>query len=222
MKSTTMPITIGLCGALLAFGVSGATAQFHGERKAPERVVKEKRADGSLVLDESGLTNNFETMKRMMRWIDNETIDGKEVEVHTGRLPLMGIDWESFQNLESGLVEFQVVGAIKMKTAATLKFGDLTIGAGNVAPDYPGLYSLWIRKVSADDWRLIFNHEADAWGTMHDPAQDVGEVPLTHTVDEAASTPSLMIDLEPNESGDGGLLKLGWGAHKWSVPFANS
>ena len=34
------------------------------------------------------------------------TIDGKEVEVHSGRLPLMGIDWESFQKMESGIVQW--------------------------------------------------------------------------------------------------------------------
>ncbi len=215
-RGLALTVAVLLSGGL----ASSLSAQFPGNPSGPKRIVKETLEDGSLVLDESGLTRGFAAMKRMLRYVDTESIDGKEVEVHSGRLPLMGIDWESFKKLDSGIVQFRAFAAIKMKTAAELRFGDVSIKPGNVSPDYPGLYSLWIRKVSDDDWRLIFNHDADSWGTMHDPSRDVGEVRLTHETEEGAN-PSFMIELEPNESG-GGLLRLGWGDHKWSVPYTTS
>jgi hypothetical protein len=205
-----------LCGAAVAVLALVGAVPGAAQRPKPERIVKEEREDGSLVLDESGLTKNFEVMKNALRNVDVDEIAGGEIEVHTPRLPTMGVDYESFVALDEGIVEFRVASAIKMRTETSLRFGDVAVTTGNVAADYPGLYSLWLRKVSDDDWRLIFNHEADAHGTMHESEADVGEVALSHELTEGGKE-TLMIAIEPGEGG--GTLKLAWGEHSWSVPF---
>ncbi len=197
-----------------------AAAPTSAQRPKPERLLKETRADGSLVLDESGLTRGFEQIKRMLRAVDVEDIGGAKVEVHAGRLPEMGVDYDSFRRLAdgpgTGMIEFQTVSPIKLRTETGLRFGELAVAPGNVADDYPGLFSLWIEKLEGDSWRLIFNHEADTWGTMHDPAADLGGVPLQHQRNVGAQGP-FSVAIEPD--GGGYLLVLSWGEHSWSVGF---
>ncbi len=194
---------------------SAATASAQKPQK-PERIVKETLEGGGLVLDESGLTKGFEAMNAALRYTAKKQIAGGEVEVHTGRLPVVTRDYKSFAQLESGIVRFELAAAIKLRTATDLKFGDVAVRTGNVAADYPGLYSLWLRKVSEDDWRLVFNRESDAWGSMHDPAADLGEVKLQHARDDSAKS-MLMVKLEGDDSR--GELQLAWGPHTWTAPF---
>lgn len=222
---------MAVLGALLLWSAAAvsvpATAQDHPK---PKRIVKEERADGSLVLDESGLTEGFRVMKQMIRAVDTEKIGDAEVEVHSGRLPIQSLDYRTFEELassgEPGIVQFQAVAAIKLRTEAKLRFRSpdgktVEVGPGNVADGYPGLYSLWLERTESGDWLLHFNHEADAWGTMYDPAKNAGTAALGHRVDENTKS-ALKIEIE--ERGDKGgpngwKLELAWGGHRWTSYF---
>ena len=105
----------------------------------------------------------------------------KNVRVLFGSLKVDSPDRASFEKTADGAV-FEYPGArcMKLFTDLDLAFGETKVAAENVAPDYPGVYGLWLKK-AGDGWRLVFNEEGDVWGTMHDPAKDVVEVPLETT-----------------------------------------
>ncbi|HUP25302.1 MAG TPA: DUF2911 domain-containing protein, partial [Thermoanaerobaculia bacterium] len=108
--------------------------------------------------------------------------------------------------------------AIKLSTEHDLAFGETRVPKENVAPGYPGVYSLWLQRTS-DGWRLVFNEKADVWGTQHDPAADVASVPLQHTrVD--GMTLELAVKLVASAQRDGSwLLAFHWGEHRWDAQF---
>lgn len=125
-------------------------------------------------------------------------------------------DHKLLANVKNGEVfEFTSARATKLFTDADLQFGDILIKTENAGENYPGVYSLWLKKVN-NGWSLVFNEHADVWGTMYEAEMDVAEVPLEYTKLEE-QTKRLTIDLESR--GEGGLLKLAWGAEQWSTPF---
>lgn len=117
--------------------------------------------------------------------------------------------------VEGEIVQFVRSRPLKLKTPVDLRFGDTLVEAHNHGPEYPGVYSLWLRNVGGQ-WRLVFNHLADVWGTQHDPAEDAAEVPL-ETAAAAEPVKSFTAELEPAEGG--GVLRLAWGTSVWTVPF---
>ena len=63
----------------------------------------------------------------------------------------------------------------------------------------------------------MFNEEGDVWGTMHDPAKDVVEVPL-----ETAKLDAPKEELEVTLTAEGdkaGVLRIAWGDTAWSAKF---
>ena len=125
-------------------------------------------------------------------------------------------DHEQLEKIKNGEV-FEVTSAraTKLFTDADLQFGDVIIRTENAGKNYPGVYSLWLKKVE-EGWNLVFNEHADVWGTMYESEMDVAEVPLEHTTLDKGRY-RFTIDLE--ERGNGGLLKLAWGKDQWTVPF---
>ncbi len=201
---------------LLFAAVLPASGQFAATNEVIEKPSKE--GEGRK-LDASGLTAGFALLVNATRSIDRAVIGGGEVEVNAGRIPLEGIDWLSFVEHEQGLLEFETFAAIKLRTAADIRVGDLEVPAGNVAPGFPGLYSLWLRLGDDGSWSLLVNHEPDVWGTMHDPAKDLGETPLRHSIVEGGKS-SLTIDIEPPAGETPGKLELSWGEHRWWTTVA--
>lgn len=206
-----------VAGLLLLLAAAGpATAQF---AETDEVIEKPSKEGEGRKLDASGLTNAFAALVNATRSIDQAEIGGGTVEVNAGRIPLMSLDWQSFLEHEQGLLEFQTFAAIKLRTEADIVVGDLEVPAGNVSPGFAGLYSLWLRLDDDGQWVLIVNNEPDVWGTMHDPAKDLGETRLEHSLVEDGK-PRLTIEIEPPDGGAPGMLKLSWGEHRWTTTLA--
>lgn len=141
---------------------------------------------------------------------------GNNVQVSVGKVPTDGPDFAELADIASGAIaRYTVSSAIKMKTDTDLAFPELTVIKENVAKNYPGVYSLWLKK-SDDGWLLVFNEKPDVWGTQHDPEADVGEVALKHeTADDATENLECTISKE----GEDGTLRFAWGTNVWTTHF---
>ncbi len=82
-------------------------------------------------------------------------------------------DHNRLEKIKNGEV-FEVTSAraTKLFTDADLQFGDVIIKTENAGKNYPGVYSLWLKKVD-DGWNLVFNEHADVWGTMYERYMDI-------------------------------------------------
>jgi hypothetical protein len=143
--------------------------------------------------------------------------EGGKATLVTTELPAADREHAGLATLGEGAVlRLERCPAIKLTTDATLRFGSVTVPLGNVAAGYPGIYALWLRR-AGEGWELVFNDEADAWGTQHDPAFDRAVVPLQHRLVAGAAGP-----LAGRLDGDaaGAVLVLGWGEHEWTAPFS--
>lgn len=128
-----------------------------------------------------------------------------------------GADFAALAALGDGEVVRLTQGAvIRLRNEVPLRFGDTPIPTENLAPDFPGSYGLWLKR-AGDGWRLVFNHEADSWGTQHDPAFDAAEIHLEHSEDGLATRP-LGAALVP-VTAHAGRLVIHWGAHEWAADF---
>lgn len=145
------------------------------------------------------------------------TVEGKEISVLAGR-PSISKDtaYPLIDSMKTGdIVSMNLGQAIKFSTPHDCKFGNLLVKAENVAPDYPGVYSLWMKKTESG-WNLVFNEKADIWGTMHNSAHDVGETPVAY---KELSDPKETLILDIEAVNGMGLLTISWGKHQWSAPF---
>jgi hypothetical protein len=231
MASSVLSMGLGL-GALLFVGGSGPAAG-----QAQETTVQETRqesatqtgearareAAGEEAQSQEAEAENPEVPpRRRARRAERERasleLSGAEVSVAWGAEPAKGPHFDAVETLRPGdVIRFPGFAAVKLTTPVDLLFGELRVEEGNAAEDYPGVYSLWIERAE-DGWRLVFNHRADVWGTQYDPSADAGRVALAHArTDEEAKT--LAVELVETEGG-GGLLGIGWGSHRWSVPFS--
>jgi hypothetical protein len=133
----------------------------------------------------------------------------------------LGTDHRDFAALESTadgeIVELSGGAALRLRSEVSLRFGDTLIPTDNLAPNFPGSYALWLKAVD-DGWRLVFNHEADSWGTQHDPAFDAAEIDLTHDYVGTTTERPLQVYLVPRRPGEVSLV-IHWGQHTWTAAF---
>jgi hypothetical protein len=141
----------------------------------------------------------------------------KSIRITFGNLPLRSEDHAKLEKVQDGAV-FGFAGsrATKLFTDADLCFGDKVVKTANISPNYPGVYSLWLKR-AGDGWNLVVNNQPDVWGTQHDPAHDVAEIPLT-AAQRNLPQAEFKITLEPQP--DGGLVRLAWGNTEWTTPFS--
>ena len=104
----------------------------------------------------------------------------------------------------------------RLRIERPLQFGATQVAVSNQVPNSPGSYGLWLKRAGGG-WRLVFNHEPDAWGSQHDPKFDAAEIALQHSEGHAPSRP-FAIGLEPTGAERGRLLII-WGPHEWSADF---
>ena len=104
----------------------------------------------------------------------------------------------------------------RLRTEVSLRFGDVLIPTGNLSPDFPGSYGIWIQR-RGSGWRLVFNNEPDSWGTQHNPEYNAAQTELTYSRTGPTDRP-LGARLVPNSS-ESGQLVIHWGAHQWAADF---
>ncbi len=119
-----------------------------------------------------------------------------QASINYGRPELKG------RNMLSQLPDGQVwrLGmndATRFETNSDLLFGQTLIQTGR--------YSIWVKKVSSDDWRLIFNSEADIWGLDRKAENDIVEIPLESS-ELAESVEKFTIEMNPLDEGSAEIL----------------
>ena len=144
--------------------------------------------------------------------------EGKLIRITFSPLTTEDEDFSGLEKLEAGEVFGYTGGrATKLLTDVDLKFGDTIVKKENVAPNYPGVYSVWLKKTDAG-WSLVFNDLADVWGTSYDDASDSAEVPLRLVEsDEEHEKFLVTIDKEDELSG---VINVFWGKSQWSASFS--
>ncbi|TDI24223.1 MAG: DUF2911 domain-containing protein [Acidobacteria bacterium] len=189
-------------------------------RPTPERTSNVGRA--------SSLTRDSDTSARYraaMLGARNETAlvtpDGAHIQVLFQKE--LGTDGDDYLALAStvadgGLVQLTRGAVIRLRTEVPLRFADTLLPTGNLAPDFPGAYGLWLKKAGMD-WRLVFNNEPDSWGSQHDPAFDAAEIALSHVQDDSSDEQPLAVYLAPRDDGQIGIV-IQWGDHVWAADFS--
>jgi hypothetical protein len=132
----------------------------------------------------------------------------------------LGVDGPDFARLTStadgAVVQLTESAVPRLRIEAPLRFGKVMVRTGNQAPGFPGSYGIWLKRVGGG-WRLVFNHEPDAWGSQHDPKFDAAEIELRHSDGHAASRP-FAVGFVPTAADRGRLLII-WGPHEWAADF---
>lgn len=208
-------IAVTMCLMLaLALGISDTASAQETKKK------DEKAATVDPQEDEGEGDEDAEVAAARLRYGPNKAsakIGEDEIFILAGR-PEVEKDtgYAAIDTLKVGeLVEPSLSQAIKFSTPFNVKFGDLVVKKENVAPNYPGVYSLWLKK-TADGWNIVFNEKPDIWGTMHKATSDVGETPVVYsTLDEPTENMKFTMEAEDGK----GELGISWGKHHWSAAF---
>lgn len=139
------------------------------------------------------------------------TFGSATVSINYGRPQLKGRDMLA-QATDGMVWRMGMNEATEIKTDADLKFGETVIPKGQ--------YSLFMKKVSANQWELIFNKKIGEWGTEYSAADDFASVPLTMSTN-AQSVETFTVELSAaNETS--GTLKAMWGTSVLSTDFTIS
>ena len=99
--------------------------------------------------------------------------------------------------------------ATHLFTTRTLTFGQVTVPAGS--------YTLWIQHTRSGTF-LIVNKQTGQWGTVYDPAQDVGRIPM-----QMGATPAHVEEMTVtvrNLGSNRGAIDFAWGGSMASASFS--
>ena len=205
-------------GEALVFDLATGFGTFTTELRLEGEEIRGRlvQADGTEVAGFTAVESDRTTLARFLV-PDNETriVRGDQlVRVRFGQAKLDGRDYPKVGELGAGeVLGFEEHEAIKLTTEMPLRFGDLEIPTENVAEDYPGVYSLWLKRTQ-DGWQLVFNNKPDVWGTQYDSEADHGAVPLQYA---AAAEPSDTLGASLEDGDSGSKLTIVWGEHSWST-----
>ena len=104
----------------------------------------------------------------------------------------------------------------RMGMNATTKFStpvDLMFDASKLPK---GTYSLWLQKVTADQYKLVFNSDVPDMGMSHDAAKDVASATLKK---ENVPNSVEAFTLELKEAPNGGTFIMTWAGVRLSADF---
>lgn len=184
----------------------GGKANGDGAPKAESRAQSEEEA-----------RRESERRRAMLRPSARLELAGKKLSIAYGPEPSDSDDFRRLETLADGETAFFTrQQAIKLSTEAHLAFGDAVVRAHNVAPNYPGVYSLWLAR-AGDGWKLVFNSKADVFGTQRRTEADVVSIPLVES--KAEPVENLKIELAKGADDASATLKIAWGDRAWSAAF---
>lgn len=210
---TTIPIsTLSLLACLLLTTAPAASQEGAATRGSDSTPASAEPADAEART--AALRERF----RRLRYgnLAELEVDGKQLRISYADLLTDSDDYRAFDSLKAGEVAaWNSARAIKLLTHASLSFDGIVVPYGNASPDYPGVYSLWPRR-TVDGWSLVFNGDADIWGSQRDPASDAVEVPLEHS---RADEPTEKLTVEFLEVAPGAVLRIAWGDHQFLAAF---
>lgn len=212
---TTTTITSLLILATLLLVVPPAAAQ---EQAASSRSdTTPATAEGTDSNAEAAAAARRERFRRLRYGnLAELELNGKQLRISYPDLLADSDDYRAFESLAAGDVAAWDSGrAVKLLTHASLSFDGIVVPYGNASPDYPGVYSLWPKR-TADGWSLVFNGEADIWGSQRNAAADAVEVPLEHS---SADEPAEKLTIEFLEVEPGAVLRIAWGDHQFLAAF---
>ena len=176
----------------------------------PERVGKDFDQDNTAVARAITLAARQEAALTLLDDSRISVLFGKEI----------GTEHDDFAAIaamaDGDVIRLTEAAVIRLRTEVPLRFGGVTVPTDNLAPGFPGSYGLWLKRVGSG-WRLIFNHEADSWGTQHHPEFDAGEIDLTYSQNPSSAHP-LGVALIPTSESSSQLV-LHWGPHVWTTEF---
>ena len=90
---------------------------------------------------------------------------------------------------------------------------DLLFGSTKIAK---GTYGLWLHKVSADRYELVFNSQSTGMGMSHDKSNDIGSASMKM---ERAAKPVELFTIDLAGAQQGGAFVMTWGTTKLSTDF---
>ncbi len=133
-------------------------------------------------------------------------------EIGTEHDDFAGIDLAD----DGDVIRLTEAAVLRFKTDVSLRFGDVDVPTDNLAPDFPGSYGLWLKRVG-DGWRLVFNNEPDAWGTQYNPEFDAAEIDLSYSQSGQATRPLGAVLIPTGQAS--ATLEIHWGLHEWTADF---
>lgn len=217
---TTIPFcTIGLLACLLLATTPAASQQraatSRNESRNDSSPASVETADAEAV--EAAAAARRERIRRLRYGnLAELELAGEQIRISYPDLGVEGDDYRAFEALAPGQVAaWTSARAVKLLAHASLSFGGVVVPYGNASPDYPGVYSLWPRR-TADGWSLVFNADADIWGSQRQPDADAVEAPLEHS---KADEPTDKLEIEFLEVAPGAVLRIVWGDHQFLAAF---
>ncbi len=90
---------------------------------------------------------------------------------------------------------------------------DISFGGTKIAK---GTYGLWLLKVAADKYELVFNTDSSGMVMIHEKAKDVAHIPLTK---EALPGSIDLFTIELKDAPGGGKFTMKWGTVALSASF---
>lgn len=214
MRTTTTIASLALLAALLLLAAPIAAQETSSPSRSDSAPAAAPTADSDAEATAAARRERF----RRLRYGNLAELElaGKQLRISYPDLLADSDDYRSFESLASGDVAAWNSGrAVKLLTHASLSFDGIVVPYGNASPDYPGVYSLWPKR-TADGWSLVFNGEADIWGSQRNPAADAVEVPLEHS---SADEPAEKLTIEFLEIEPGAVLRIAWGDHQFLAAF---
>ena len=214
MRTTTTITALALLAALLLTSAPIAAQEPSPSSRSDSAPATAQTADSDAEAAAAARRERF----RRLRYgnLAELELNGNQLRISYPDLATDSGDYRAFEALEPGQVAaWTSARAVKLLTHASLSFGGGVVPYGNASPDYPGVYSLWLKR-TASGWSLVFNGDADIWGSQRKVDADVVEVPLEHST---ADEPTEKLTIEFLEVEPGAVLRIAWGDHQFLAAF---